>query len=62
MCSFLVLKNVCLSYREFDLESGLVGVPHTGYASAQSLITLLKRVWKESEMVAMNEWKKKCVG
>ncbi len=29
MCSFLVWKNACLKYREFDLENDLVGVPHT---------------------------------
>ncbi len=28
--------------REFDLEGGLVGAPHTWYLSAQSFITLLK--------------------
>ncbi len=45
MCSFLVCKNACLNYREFDLEGDLVGVPHTWYVSAQSFIkTCLKRV------------------
>ncbi len=29
MCSFLVLKNARLNYRESDLEGDLVGVPHT---------------------------------
>ncbi len=62
MCSFLVWKNACLNYREFDLEGDLVGVPHTWYLSAQSFITLLKFVWREYDIVAMNEWKKKCVG
>ncbi len=62
MCSFLVWKNACLNYREFDLEGDLVGVPHTWYLSAQSFITLLKLVWREYDIVAMNEWKNKCVG
>ncbi len=61
MCSFLVWKNACLNYREFDLEGDLVGVPHTWYLSAQSFIGLLKLVWREYDIVAMNEWKKKCV-
>ncbi len=26
---FLVFKNACLNYREFDLEVDLVGVSHT---------------------------------
>ncbi len=38
------------------------GVPHTWYLWAQSLITLLKLVWREYAIVAMHEWKKKCVG
>ncbi len=59
---FYCEKNACLNYREFDLEGDLVGVPHTWYLSAQSFITLLKLVWGEYEIVAMNEWKKKCVG
>ncbi len=62
MCSFLVWKNACLNYREFDLEGDLVGVPHAWYLSAQSFIRLLKLVWREYDIVAMNEWKKKCVG
>ncbi len=62
MCSFLVWKNACLNYREFDLEGDLVGVPHTWYLSAQSFIRLLKLVWREYDIVAMNEWKNKCVG
>ncbi len=62
MCSFLVWKNACLNYREFDLEGDLDGVPHTWYLSAQSFITLLKFVWREYDTVAMNEWKKKWVG
>ncbi len=49
MCSFLVWKNACLNYREFDIEGDLVGVPHTWYLTAQSFIRLLKeslkRVW-----------------
>ncbi len=39
-----------------------MGVPHTWYLSAQSFIRLLKLVWREYDIVAMNEWKKKCVG
>ncbi len=62
MCSFLVWKNAWLNYREFDLQGDLVGVPHTWFLSALSFITLLKLVWREWDMVAMNEWKKKCVG
>ncbi len=27
ICSFLVWKNACLNYREFDLEDDLVGTP-----------------------------------
>ncbi len=41
---FSLKKNVCLSNREFDLEGGLVGVPHAWYLSAQSFMTLLKLV------------------
>ncbi len=55
MCSFLAWKNACLNYREFDLEGDLVGVPHTWYLSAQSFIILLKLVWREYDIVAMNE-------
>ncbi len=62
MCSFLVWKNACLNYREFDLEGDLVGVPHSWCLSAQSFIRLLKLVWREYDIVAMNEWKTKCVG
>ncbi len=72
----LFLKNsatyafhMCVGYDKtkqthslFDLEGDLVGVPHTWYLSAQSFITLLKLVWREKDIVAMNEWKKKCVG
>ncbi len=50
MCSFLVWKNACLNYREFDLEGDPVGVPHTWYLSAQSFIRLLKLVWRESDL------------
>ncbi len=32
------------------------------YLSAGSFITLLKLVWREYDIVAMNEWKKKWVG
>ncbi len=38
------------------------GGPHTWYLSAQSFITLLKLVWRGQDIVALNEWKKKCVG
>ncbi len=62
MCSFLVWKDACLNYREFDLEGDLVGVPNTWYLSVQSFIRLLKLVSREYDIVAMNEWKKKCVG
>ncbi len=62
MCTFLVWKNSCLNYREFDLEGDLVGVPHAWYLSVQSFIRLLQLVWREYGIVAMNEWKKKCVG
>ncbi len=62
MCSFLVCKNACLDYREFDLGGDLVGVPHTWYLSAQAFIALLKLLRREYNMVAMNELKKKCVG
>ncbi len=31
------------------------------YISAQSFITLFKLVWGEYDIVALNEWKKKCV-
>ncbi len=64
-CVYMFLfsvKNACLNYREFDLEGDLAGVPHTWYLSAQSFITLLKLIWVEYDIVAMNEWKKKCVG
>ncbi len=56
------VENACLNYREFDLEGDLVGVPRSWYISAQSFISLLKFVWREYDIVAMNEWKKKCVG
>ncbi len=58
----LSVKNACLNYREFDLEGDLVGVPHTWHLSAQSFTRLLKLVWREYDIVAMNDWKKKCVG
>ncbi len=47
--SFVVWKNACLNYREFDLEKDLVGEPHTCYLSAQSFIKLVKLVWREYE-------------
>ncbi len=61
MCSFLVWKKSCLNYREFDLEDDLVGVPNAWNSSVQSFITLFKLVWREYDIVAMNEWKEKCV-
>ncbi len=36
-----------------------MGVPHTWNLLAQSFITLLKLVWREQDIVAMKEWKKK---
>ncbi len=59
MCSFLVWKNACLYYREFDLEGDLVGVPHIYRPSLSSIFTIktyLNRVghcgyeWMEKEM------------
>ncbi len=53
MCSFLVWKNACLNYRDIDLETDLVGVPHAWYLSIK---ICLKRVghggyeWVEKEM------------
>ncbi len=44
MRSFLVCKNACLNYREFDLEGDPEGVPHTWYLRAPPFITLLKLV------------------
>ncbi len=47
MCSFLVRKNACLNYREFDLEGDLVGVPHTwciGAVFHYTIKTCLKRI------------------
>ncbi len=41
--------NVCFNYREFDL----VGEPNRWYFSDQSLITLLRLVLRELDMVAM---------
>ncbi len=43
-----------LNYREFHLESNLVGLPLTWYLSGQSFITLLKLVLRVLDMVAMN--------
>ncbi len=63
MCSFLVWKYGCFNNLEFDIEGDLVGVPHTCYLSGQSFIeTPLKLVWRELDMMAMNNWKKKRVG
>ncbi len=40
----------------------LWGYPIHGFLSAQSFIRLVKLVWREYDIVVMNEWKKKCVG
>ncbi len=60
MCSFLVWKNTCLNYREFDLEGDLVGVaPYMvfiGPVVHYTIKTCLKRVghcgyeWVEKDM------------
>ncbi len=55
-------KHACLNYREFDLESDLVGTPHSENLSDQSFITLLKLAWRECDLVAINNWKKTNVG
>ncbi len=55
----LIEKNYEFSYREFDLKDDLEGVPRTWYLPNQSFITLLKLVWRELDMVAMNNWRKK---
>ncbi len=61
ICVLFVWKNACLNYCEFDLEGYLVGVPHTWFWSDQSFITLLKLIWSEKDILAMNDWKRKCV-
>ncbi len=48
------VKNACFSYREFSLERDLVGVPHTWYLLGQFFITRLKLVWRDLDMMAMN--------
>ncbi len=48
MCSFLVWKNACLNYREFDLEGDLVGTPcmiFIGLVFHYTIKAYLKRVW-----------------
>ncbi len=40
----VVMRQLRMNYREFDLEGDLLGVRHTWYLSAQSFITLLKLV------------------
>ncbi len=65
MCSFLVWKNACSNYREFDLEGDLVGVsPYMvfiGPAFQNTTKTCLKRVghggdeWVEKEMCRFAE-------
>ncbi len=59
---YWIVKSTCFNYRDFDLEDDLVGVSHTWYLSGQSIIALLKLVWRELNMMSMNYWKKKCVG
>ncbi len=59
---FSVKKTRVWVIASLTLKVTLGGVPHTWYLSAQSFITLLKLVWREKDMVAMNEWKKKYVG
>ncbi len=61
MCSFLVWKNACLNYREFDLEGALVGVPHTWYLTIQPFITLKKTCLKREEHGSY-EWVEKEMG
>ncbi len=39
----------------------LKGTPYMVFIS-QSFIALLKLIWGEYDIVAMNEWKKKCIG
>ncbi len=53
---------VIVHTRRLDLEGDLMGVPHTRYLSGQSFIAPLKLVWREQDIVAMNDWKKQCVG
>ncbi len=64
MCSFLVWKNACLNYLEFDLEGDLVGVPRgvfIGPVFHYTIKTCLKRVaycgyeWVEKEMCRFAE-------
>ncbi len=47
ICVPFECKKTRVNYREFDLEGDLVGVPHTWYLSAQSVIILLQLVWSE---------------
>ncbi len=63
MCSFLVWKKRVFELSWVSLWRWPRGVvPHTWYLSAQSFIRLLKLVCRENDIVAMNEWKKNCVG
>ncbi len=55
------MKDACFNYHKLDLEDDLVGVLHNSTLSAISFITLLKLVWREEYMVALNNLKK-CVG
>ncbi len=65
MCSFLVWKNACLNYREFDIEGDLVGAPHTwffiGPVFHNIIKTCLKMVgysgyeWDEKEIYRFAE-------
>ncbi len=65
MCSFLVWKNACLNYREFDLKGDIIKVtPYMefiGPAFHNTNKTCLKRVghcgyeWVEKEMCRFAE-------
>ncbi len=46
----------------WTLKLTLWGYPIHGIYRDKSIITLLNLVWRESDMVAMNNWKTKCVG
>ncbi len=64
-CIYVLLnseKKAGFNYRGFDLKDDLVGVSYKRYLSGQPFITILKLVWRELDMVAMNDWKKKGVG
>ncbi len=61
--------NMCLVFMSFRAPSSALKQKNyhnspnlSGYLSAQSFVRLLKLLWREYDIVAMNEWKKKCVG